>query len=311
MNYFYGPVLSRRLGFSLGVNLLPRKVCPFDCIYCQLGPTGKKSIRRCSWVNLLKFKKELAEIIKKHPKIDYITISGCGEPTLHKNLGRIISCIKEVTRNKYPVCVITNSSLLDKKELRKELSRVDLIIPSLDAVSPHLFDKIDRPHKAIKLNKIISGLIKLRKEFKGKIWLEIMLIGNLNDTSAEARKLKKVIAKINPDKVQLNLPVRPSGSRISFPQYQKIKAIKKIIGPKAEIISSFYKETQKNFSDSLKKDIVNFLKIRPADLKDLTKSLGVAARDVNKYLKELLHKKIIRKDIHCGKIYFRITTKSV
>lgn len=305
MNYFYGPVPSRRLGFSLGVNLLPKKICSFDCIYCQLGKTGKKSIQRFSWVNLSRFKKELAKIIKKHPKIDHITISGCGEPTLHKNLDRIISSIKEVSRNKYPVCVITNSSLLDRGDVRKELSQADLIIPSLDAVSPRLFHKIDRPDKAIKLGKIIDGLVKLRKEFRGKIWLEIMLVGNLNDTLTEARKFKKIIAKINPDKVQLNLPVRPTGSKISFPQYQKIKAMQKAIGPKAEIISSFYRQAQRKFSSSIKEDIISFLKSRPADLGDLAKSLGISSKEANKYLQELLNKKIIRKDIHCGKIYFR------
>jgi wyosine [tRNA(Phe)-imidazoG37] synthetase (radical SAM superfamily) len=304
MSYFYGPVPSRRLGFSLGVNLLPRKICSFDCIYCQLGKTPKKSVKRFSWVNLAKFKKELAVIIKRQPKIDYITISGCGEPTLHKNLDQIISSIKEITRNKYPVCVITNSSLLDKKEVRRELVGADLIIPSLDAINPHLFNKIDQPHRTIRLDKIIDGLADLRKEFVGKIWLEVMLIGDINDNLAEARKLKEVITKINPDKVQLNLPIRPSGVKIGFPDYKRVKRIKKIIGKECEIVSSFYKDVQKKFSQSVQEDIVKYLNIRPATMKDLEKSTGLRKQPLAGQIKKMLNLGLIIKKIHNRKIYF-------
>ncbi|MDP2922315.1 MAG: radical SAM protein [Candidatus Omnitrophota bacterium] len=304
MSYFYGPVPSRRLGFSLGVNLLPKKICTFDCIYCQLGKTNRKSIKRFNYVDSDKFKKALKKIISKHPKIDYITISGCGEPTLHKNLDRIILVIRKVTQNKYPICVITNSSLLYRKDVRQELFGADLLMPSLDAFTPRLFRKIDRPHRDITIHKIVDGLAKLRKEFKGKIWLEIMLVGGINDTLAEARKLKKVIIKINPDKVQLNLPVRPSGSRISLPSYEKIKNMIKIIGPKVEVVHSFYKHAQRRFSQSIKQDITKFLKIRPATLEDLAKSSGITKKEMREYIRELLAEKSIIENIHNKKVYF-------
>lgn len=251
-----------------------------------------------------KFEKELQEIIRKKPRIDYISISGSGEPTLHKNLDLIIGTIKRITKNKYPVAVITNSSLLCDKEVRQELLSADLIVPSLDAATKKSFYKIDKPQKSITFEKIIKGLIVLRKEFRGKIWLEIMLIGGINDSLSEANKFKALINKIKPDKVQLNLPVRPAGAKITFPDYDRVIAIKKIIGPKAEIVSSFYKQAQKKFSESIEQDVIKYLKIRPATLVDLTKSLGQDKVYLEAQLKKLLGKKIIKEKIHHNKKYF-------
>jgi len=304
MGYFYGPVLSRRLGFSLGVDLVPKKTCSFNCIYCQLGQTTRKSIRRFSYIDLNKLKKELKEIIKQNPKIDYITISGSGEPTLHKNLDKIIGLIKKVTKNKFPVCVITNSSLLYKKAVRRELKKADLLIPSLDAVTPQIFHKINRPSKEITIEKIIKGLIELRREFKGKIWLEIMLVAHLNDTLNEAKKIKAITEKINPDKIQLNLPVRPGGIILSLPPPKRLKAIKKIIGKNVNIISSFHKRRQKRFSQDINKDILEFLKRRPQSLDDLTDSLAINPNQVIKSLNILLDDGKIRKYCYRKKNYF-------
>ena len=228
-NYFYGPVPSRRLGFSLGVDLLSKKTCSFNCLYCQLGPNSKKTAKRFSFSKLPKFKEGLKEIIGRNPKINYITISGSGEPTLYKGLDKIIAAIKKVTQNKYPVAVITNSSLLYKGEVRDELKKADLIVPSLDAATSKTFSKINRPCKGITLKRIVSGLIQLRKEFKGKIWLEIMLISGINDSKREIEKFKEIIDKISPDKIQLNLPVRPAGVKISLPSRSKIEDRKSVV----------------------------------------------------------------------------------
>jgi len=240
MSYFYGPVDSRRLGKSLGLNLFPEKTCSFDCIYCQLGRTKVRYARRVSRVNLKKVKKELAQIIRKKPHLDFITISGCGEPTLHRNLDKIIRTVKEVTRNKYRLCLITNSSLLYRKKVRDELKGLDVIVPSLDAADVKTFRKINNPLKGFSLTRIVHGLIKLRKEFRGEIWLEVMLVKGINDSLHHARKLKKLIEEIKPDKVQLNLPVRPAAVKITLPGYKRLSQIKRIIGRKAEIVLDFY-----------------------------------------------------------------------
>ncbi|MFA5271336.1 MAG: radical SAM protein [Candidatus Omnitrophota bacterium] len=304
MNYFYGPVPSRRLGFSLGVNLTPKKFCTFNCIYCQIGKTSKLTAKRFFYTDMERLKKQLKEIVSKKPRIDYISISGMGEPTLHKKLDLIIDAIKRITKNKYPVAVITNSSLLYNKEVRDELLSADLIVPSLDAATKKSFIKIDKPQKNITFEKIINGLVSLRKEFRGKIWLEIMLIGGINDSLEEAYRFKALVKKINPDKVQLNLPVRPSGVKITLPEYDRMKVIKKIIGKKAEIVSSFYKQAQRRFSQSIEQDIIKYLKVRPATLIDLTKSLGQDKAYLEKQLKVLMGKKIIKEKIHHNKKYF-------
>lgn len=235
MQYFYGPVYSRRLGNSLGVSLFPVKNCTFDCIYCQVGKRRKVKFKRSGSINFFQFKKEFSLILSENKEIDYITISGIGEPTLHKDLGRVIRVIKKVSKNRYPVCVITNASLLYRKKVRRELQYADLVIPSLDAVDSKIFKKINRPHPRIKLKKIIEGLRKLRKEFKNDIWLEIMVIGKINDSMEQAQIFKKIIELVQPDKVQINLPVRPSAEKVLFPSTEKINKIKRIIGKDAEI----------------------------------------------------------------------------
>jgi wyosine [tRNA(Phe)-imidazoG37] synthetase (radical SAM superfamily) len=304
MSYFYGPVPSRRLGFSLGVNLTPKKFCTFDCVYCQLGKTTKKTAKRFFCVDIVEFEKQLRKIINRKPKIDYITISGSGEPTLHKKLDKIIEVIKKTTNNKYPICVITNSSLLYKKEVRKELSSADLIIPSLDAATKKTFYRIDKPYRQITLQKVISGLINLRKEFKGRIWLEIMLLGGLNDSLREAREFRKLIDKIKPDKVQLNLPIRPSGVNLKLPQYLRLKEIKQIIGRKCEVVRSFYQQVQKKFSQSIEEEIIKYLKVRPATIEDLERFLGLKKKVLKTYLEKITAKKIITRKIYHKKDYF-------
>ena len=304
-NYFYGPVPSRRLGFSLGVDLFPKKTCSFDCLYCQLGKSGKKTARRFSYIKLSKFKEDLKEIVSRGFKINYITISGSGEPTLHKDLDKIIAAIKKVTQNKYPVAVITNSSLLWKSKVRDELKQADLIVPSLDASSEEAFSKINHPLKGITLKRIISGLISLRKEFKGKIWLEIMLISGINDSKREVEKFKEIVDKVNPDEIQLNLPVRPARVKIPLPSQKRINSIKKILGKNSKVVVKFSlkKKGGKPYGN-LKKDIFNFLKVRPATLEDLTKSLSANSNEIVKQLFLLLEKNKVKESRLRGIKYF-------
>ena len=323
-NYFYGPVPSRRLGFSLGVDLLPKKTCSFNCLYCQLGPSSKKTAKRFFSLNLSKFKEDLKEIISKGPKINYITISGSGEPTLHKGLDKVIAAIRIITQNKYPVAVITNSSLLYKREVRDELGKADLIVPSLDAATEKTFSKINRPAKGITLKRIVSGLISLRKEFKGKIWLEIMLISGINDSKREIEKFREIIDKINPDKIQLNLPVRPAGVnpvrsikgkgkknktsnevKIPLPSRKKVEGIKRVFGKTARVVVKFsLKKRGGKAYGNLKRDIFNFLKVRPATLEDLTRSLTANPNEIVKQLSLLLEEKKIKLSRIRGVKYF-------
>jgi wyosine [tRNA(Phe)-imidazoG37] synthetase (radical SAM superfamily) len=236
MKNIYGPVNSRRLGLSLGISLTPHKTCSFNCVYCQLGPTQECTIERKEYIYEEEILAELKSWLENNiNKINYISLSGSGEPTLYNKIGSLIHQIKKITTT--PLAVITNSSLLGIASVRKELLEVNLIVPSLDAVTAEVFKKIDRPATAIKIEEIIDGLINLRKEFKGKIWLEVMLVKGINDDLRQIKKLREIINMINPDKIQLNSPIRATAEPDALAvDKKKILKIKEILGDKCEIV---------------------------------------------------------------------------
>ncbi|MFC1805142.1 radical SAM protein [Candidatus Omnitrophota bacterium] len=239
MRYIYGPVKSRRLGLSLGIALTPYKTCSFSCIYCQLAQTKDLTLERKEYIPEQDILSELntwlqnnAELTKQ---LNYITLCGPGEPTLNLGIGRLIAQIKKAYRT--PIAVISNASLFGFAGVRSELLGADLIVPSLDAASEEIFRKINQPVKEIRLEDIAAGLVALRREFKGKIWLEVMLVKGVNDDLRQIKRLKKIIDQINPDKVQINSPVRmAAGSKISSVGKTKLGKIKEILGDKAEIV---------------------------------------------------------------------------
>ncbi|MCK9595309.1 MAG: radical SAM protein [Candidatus Omnitrophica bacterium] len=238
MKYIYGPVNSRRIGRSLGVSLTDFKTCNFDCVYCQLGRTRNRYLQRKEYVKIEEIFAEFSSWMECNPdqakELDYVTLSGTGEPLLNIRIDELIRRIKKATT--VPVCVITNSSLLSSSEARQQLLQAELIIPSLDAVTDAIFQAIDRPDPQIKVGDIISGLIELRKEFKGKIWLEVMLIKGMNDSPAHIRRLKEAIDQIKPDKVQLNSPARNTAEAGALKVDDiRLKEIQDLIGPNCEI----------------------------------------------------------------------------
>lgn len=239
MKYIYGPVKSRRLGLSLGITLTPYKVCSFNCIYCQLGATTEITRERKEYIPIQEILSELKSYFAGNDSVvkelNCITLSGSGEPTLNIKIGQLIEAINKITT--IPIALITNSSLLIDSLASQDLIALDLIVPSLDAVTPVIFQKIDLPQEGIKIEEIINGLIGLRKAFKGQIWLEVMLIRGINDDLRHIKKLKEVIDKISPDRIHLNSPVRQTAeSGILAVDRSKLQKIKEILGEKAEII---------------------------------------------------------------------------
>ena len=202
-NYLFGPVPSRRLGASLGVDLLPHKTCTLDCVYCECGDTTDLTLCRKEYVPVQDILMELGEVLQEGPALDYVTIAGSGEPLLHSRIGEIIDWIKNHFPH-YNLAVLTNGTLLQHQEVRTQLNRADLIIPSLDAVTETLFQKINRPHCNLDCREIISGLVQFRREYRGMICLEIFIIPGMNDTPAELEEMRQVISSIKPDRLQLN-----------------------------------------------------------------------------------------------------------
>lgn len=304
LKYVFGPVPSRRLGRSLGVDLVPYKTCTFDCIYCDLGRTTRKTITRQSYVPPEQIQGELELYLSVlHKRSDFITLSGSGEPTLNINIREIIRRIKEITST--PVAVLTNSSLLSLNEVRMDLSEADVVLPSLDAITPALFEYINRSHPSLSIEEIISGLIQFRKQYRGQIWLEILFCRGVNDGNEEVEKFKGVIEKIQPDRVQLNTPVRPPAEDFAFPlTLTQLEEIRERLGDKAEIISECAAPLGEELNSVKDTEILNLIKRRPCTTEDISKALGLRIDEVVKHLDHLIKTGTIRYRMYEHRCYY-------
>ena len=284
--YLYGPVPSRRLGRSLGVDLVPHKVCTYDCIYCQIGETTEKTLLRKEYIPGEEILTEVkAFLSERESDLDHISLAGSGEPTLHSRIRAIIEGIKKMTS--VPIAVITNGSLLWKEEVRRDLLTADIVLPSLDAVSSEVFERINRPHGRISVGKMIDGLVGFRKIYEGKIWLEVLFCKGVNDSPDELQKMKEAIGRISPDLIHLNTVVRPPSERSATPLVQKeLEKIKTFFGKKALIISEFDRHLSRP-ERNLKEEIVGILKRRPLSLEDLAKWTGIPREEVEASVKSL------------------------
>ncbi len=304
--YLFGPVPSRRLGMSLGIDLIPKKVCSLDCVYCEVGKTTKLTTQRLEYVKYNKVIDELNDFMSTNPKIDYITFSGSGEPTLNSRIGDVLNFIKE----KYPdvkTAVLTNGTLLSDKNLRKELLKADVILPSLDAAGEETFKKVNRPAPNLSLDEYIQGIIDLRKEYSGKIWLEVLFLKGYNDSEDELIRLKKAIEKIKPDSIQLNTLDRPG--TVEGLIALTTDELKKIIDfwgfPNAEIIASQIERTTiSSYRSDVESAILETIARRPCTLEDLHKLLGIHVNEINKYLGTLESEgKIVTQSLERGTFY--------
>ncbi|OPY80382.1 MAG: molybdenum cofactor biosynthesis protein A [Syntrophorhabdus sp. PtaU1.Bin058] len=273
--YVFGPVPSRRLGFSLGVDIIPSKYCCYDCIYCQIGKTTNHGIERKSFFDPYAIVSEVIEKVSTSDHIDYITFSGSGEPTLNSDLGLMIDEIKRSVH--IPVAVITNGALLSQDDVRKDLLTADVVLPSLDAVSEDIFRYINRPHLQIEIQSIISGLELLRKDYRGQVWLEIMLVKDINDDEEELGKLKEVIDLIHADKVQLNTVTRPPSEEITGRlTREELEKVCRFLGNTCEIISTFDKTPVQHEEQEWSRSVLDILKRRSLSLDDIVKITGVS-----------------------------------
>jgi wyosine [tRNA(Phe)-imidazoG37] synthetase (radical SAM superfamily) len=293
--YLFGPVPSRRLGISLGVDLVPYKTCTLDCVYCECGGTTKLTIKRNEYISVADIKAEIKDYLSTDPHLDFITFSGGGEPTLNSGIGEITNFIKD-NFPKYKIALLTNGTLFYQKELRHEVSRMDLIIPSLDAVNQDVFEKLNRPQSSLHNLSIVQNLIQLRKEFEGQIWLEIFIVPGLNDAESELEALNKTILQINPDKVQLNTLDRPSTE--DWVKAATRERLEQIAGyfhfSNVEIVAkSISRKKIASFDQDIRDNIIATLKRRPCTAEDLAQILNHHINEINKYLDSLLHENII------------------
>ena len=287
--HLFGPVPSRRLGISLGIDLIPKKVCSLNCVYCEVGRTTDLTTDRLEYVKFDSVIAELEQFMSYSPKIDYITFSGSGEPTLNSRIGDVLKFIKK-NYPKIKTAILTNGTLLYDENLRTELMAADVILPSLDAASNDVFRKIDRPSKKLNIDTYIQGLVDLRKEYKGEIWLEIFLLKGYNDTQEELQLLKEAILKIKPDTVQLNTLDRPGTKQDLIPlakeEMQDVIDLWRL--PIVEIIALPEERSDiESYSGDIEAAILETIARRPCTLDDLHNFLGIHTNEINKYLGKL------------------------
>ena len=304
----FGPVLSKRLGNSLGIDVIPHKTCSYNCIYCQLGSEENTITDLTNYYSVDEIIYELKEALLNNKNIDYITFTGSGEPTLYKDLKKLIYEIKQITD--IPVCIITNGSLLYKQEMRSNLLLADLIIPSLDAGNEETFKLIDNPNKEIDFDKMVEGLIEFKKVFKGEYWLEIFLLKDINDNEDELDDIIKIVKKIKPDRIQLITATRRvANEKAKALSDEELKKIKKYFNSKCDIeiyIPNISENHKGNTRILTEEDIVNFLIRQPDTAYIIAKSFNENERKVKELLDLLIKKNKVREEIVNGVVSYAV-----
>ena len=284
--YLFGPVPSRRLGISLGVDLVPMKTCTLNCMYCECGRTTNLALERKEYVPFEAVKEELTHYFSHNPRPDYVTFSGSGEPTLNSRIGDVVHFIKSQTSD-IPIAVLTNGTLLFQKQACDDIRDATVVIPSLDAATERVFRKINRPHPQLKIDAIINGLVQFRKDYSGQIWLEVFIVPGLNDTEQELTALKRAIEEIEPDRIQLNTLDRPGTvPTIHAATWKELEYVLDFWQlENAEIIAKAQERKELlSYRTDVESAILETIERRPCTLQDLSQFLGLHANELNKYL---------------------------
>jgi wyosine [tRNA(Phe)-imidazoG37] synthetase (radical SAM superfamily) len=306
----YGPVPSRRLGLSLGINIIPHKTCTLDCVYCQCGRTTKKTLERRSFFPVREVLDQVRAAVRRFSP-SYLTFSGEGEPTLNQDIGRLIRRLQSEFR--IPVAVITNSTLMPDPQVRRELYAADLVVPSLDAADQRTFARVDRCHRDLNVANIIEGLVRFRRYYRGKIWLEILLVKGLNDSVEHLMKLRMAAALIRPDRVQLNTVVRPPAEKSARPLSQDdLKQIQMLFGPDTDVVSvpgSAVRSPRSRTrgpeaTASLSARVLATVRGRPVTEENLAGSLGASRARLRAALHGLVRVGRVRPVVYSGKTFY-------
>ncbi len=285
--HIFGPVPSRRLGLSLGVDLLNCKTCNLNCVYCELGRTIKTTADRGIFVKTEDVLDEIRKFFEKGGRADFITFSGSGEPTLALNLGEAIDAVKKEFNCK--TALITNSTLLYDSDVRAQAKKADYVLPSLDAATKEAFIKVNRPHPSLNLDDILEGLVLFSKEYKGVILLEVLLVKGINDSEKELLAIKDVIERMeNVEKIQINTIVRTRAESFAMPASREAMELAlKIFGEKAEIISS-YKGGMIDTVDTVKNAVMQAVRLRPVAINELIRVINAPEVRVIAAISELV-----------------------
>ena len=304
MQYVFGPIHSRRMGLSLGIDPVQNKVCTLDCVYCQLGATSRKTLERGVYAPAEAVLEEVRSVIASGQKMDYITFSGTGEPTLNRDLGRMISQIK--TMSSVPVAVITNGTLLHLEDVRADLMQADLVVPSVDAISPQVFARLNRPHPGIDCARMLDGLATFSRTYTGRLWVEVMLVQGINDTCEELQALTNYLNRIDCEKIQINTVTRPPAeSDCAAVDECVLDRARHMFGPRAEIIGSLPETVSAPVGKDPCARIHALVRSHPCTLEQLCNALGLSSAQAEAALQKLIAQQRVETTGHASKIFYR------
>ncbi len=305
----FGPVPSRRLGISLGVDLVPAKVCTLDCIYCEAGRTNLKTVQRKEYKDISKVIMELGEVLSSKLYLDYVTFSGAGEPTLNIGIGRVVRFLKE-EHPEHKVCLITNGTLLGDDQVIRDIEGIDLVIPSLDAADEETYRKINRPCEKMTCKNLIDGLVKFRKTSKTLFWLEIFVVPGLNDKERSISAIRKAVERIMPDKIQLNSLDRPGTEKtVEKADMASLKKIQDSLSDitTVEIVGKFAPAKTPAVSGTsieMGAKILDMISRRPCTVSDLAEAFGCPQQKILDAVSQLVREnKAVAEEMPRGIFY--------
>jgi wyosine [tRNA(Phe)-imidazoG37] synthetase (radical SAM superfamily) len=305
MGCVYGPVPSRRLGRSLGIDLVPFKTCTYDCVYCQLGRTTHKTTELREYTPVSAVLAELADRLPSAPRPDYIGLAGSGEPTLHSAIGGLIAGIRRLTN--IPVAVLTNGSLLWKPEVRAALAQADVIMPSLDAGNARTFARVNRPHPEISFERMVDGLLAFAAESSAKIWLEVFVLRGVNDRPAEIEQAAAIVRKMRPARVQVNTLSRPPAEPWALASSpESLERIRKRFPGDCEVVAGapLAESAGSAAGRHAAQEILTLLARRPCTVEGLSVGLDLPPNEVVKYLGALSLSGAVRAVRHEDAVFY-------
>ena len=300
--YLFGPVPSRRLGRSLGVDLVPFKTFSFECIFCQLGRTTHKTAERREYAPADAILGELADWLKSGGEADVITLAGSGEPTLNSEFGRIIEFVRR--KSSIPVALLTNGSLLSDPEVRRQAAQADIVKVSLSAWNTASLQRINRPHPGLDFARLVEGQRQFRREFQGRLWMEVFLVWGLNTAARDVSAVARWAKQIHPDKIQLNTAVRPpceAFARLVPPN--RMKALARLFAPPADVIAEYSSDRSAGVQ-ATEIEVLAMIERRPCTLDQICRVFGLHRNEAAKYTGKLVRTGQAREQRREGRIYY-------
>jgi len=306
-HYLFGPVPSRRFGRSLGIDLVPDKTCSYDCVFCEVGRTRLSTCERAEYVPAGAVVAEFQQWLASDGSADVITLAGSGEPTLHLHFGDIIDAVKASCD--IPVVLLTNGSLFHRPDVRAAAAKADIVKGSLSAWDPASFQRVNRPAPGATLELLVGGLSQFRKEFSGKLWLEVFLLKGINDDPADVAKIAALAERVAPDVIQLNTVVRPPAEDSAQALSRSdLELLAPLFSPPAEIIARILAGASRQSEHTVTaRHVLAMLTRRPCTVQDIADAFGLSAEGARELTQALLRGQSVTPVERADGVYFSAT----